>query len=181
MVLTVNIMDRFLALQPIHTDCLQLVGLTSFFIAAKIEEVDPPETSELVSLCAFSYKPKQFLWMEYIILYRLKFELSTPTAGFFLSHLVEATAADGGREGRVRAANWPWETTRALVESAMCAEKRCAFTSEGSIKPSELAARIYEFVCRNYDMTCMVDGSSEDKSASANNLYQMLHIELQTT
>lgn len=175
--LTVNVMDRFLGLQPINRDCLQLVGLTSFFIAAKMEEVDPPEISELVSLCACSYEPKQFRWMEYIVLSRLKFELSTPTAAFFLGHLVQT--GDSGRVGSERRANnWPWKTTRALVEAAMCAERRYAFTA-GCIQPSQLAAKIYHFVNRNFAMTCMVDGSvSNDLSASANNLYQMLHIEL---
>ena len=57
--LTVDVMDRFLAKQPIHRDCLQLVGLVAFFIAAKMEETNPPEISELVSLCANSYEPKQ--------------------------------------------------------------------------------------------------------------------------
>jgi len=35
-------------LQTIRRDCLQLAGLSAFFIAAKAEEVEPPEVWELV-------------------------------------------------------------------------------------------------------------------------------------
>ena len=43
-----SLLDRFLAIQPITTDCLQLAGLTAFFMAAKCEEVEPPQISELI-------------------------------------------------------------------------------------------------------------------------------------
>jgi len=79
-------------LQTIRRDCLQLAGLSAFFIAAKAEEVEPPEVWELVrwvftsekkllkylsifsifSLCANSYDRNQFLLMEFIMLTHLK-------------------------------------------------------------------------------------------------------------
>jgi hypothetical protein len=43
-----SLVDRFLALRPIRQDCLQLAGLSAFFVAAKAEEVEPPEIRELV-------------------------------------------------------------------------------------------------------------------------------------
>jgi hypothetical protein len=42
------LIDRFLSIQPLKRDCLQLVGLTAFFVAAKLEEVEPPQISELI-------------------------------------------------------------------------------------------------------------------------------------
>jgi len=141
--LTVNIMDRFLAKQPINRDCLQLLGLTSFFIAAKQEEVEPPEVSELVSLCARSYESQQFRLMEFIILNLLNFELTVPTVAFFMGHLIEFKDLE-------RRPIWPMEITRDLIERVMC-EQRFAQSL-----PSILAARIYQFLHRNFVMTSLV-------------------------
>jgi len=141
--LTVDIMDRFLAKQPINRDCLQLVGLTSFFIAAKQEEVEPPEISELVSLCARSYEAQQFRLMEYIILMHLKFELTVPTVAFFMGHLIEFGDAE-------RRAIWPRDITRDVIEKVMCEER---FSRS---QPSALAAKIYDFLHRNFVMTSIV-------------------------
>lgn len=43
MYLTVDILDRFLAIQPIARTKLQLVGVTSMLIASKYEEMYPPD------------------------------------------------------------------------------------------------------------------------------------------
>jgi hypothetical protein len=45
--LTVNILDRFLAVQKVARQRLQLVGVTSLMIAAKYEEIYPPEVRTL--------------------------------------------------------------------------------------------------------------------------------------
>ena len=50
-----SLLDRFLAIQPITTDCLQLAGLTAFFMAAKCEEVEPPQISELIWYVLLQY------------------------------------------------------------------------------------------------------------------------------
>ena len=86
--LTVNILDRFLAVQPLHHDNLQLASLTAFFVAAKLEEVDPPEIPELINLCANTYERSQFKYMEFLLLSQLDFKLSAPTPLFFLNYLV---------------------------------------------------------------------------------------------
>ena len=111
--LAVNLMDRFLSRQLINRDCLQLVGLTCFFIAAKHEEVEPPEISELVSLCARSYQPQQFRWMECIILSLVKFEIMSPTVPFFLFHHIESETTDK---------TWPLEFLRVILERLICEE-----------------------------------------------------------
>ncbi len=58
--LSASILDRFTSVRPLARECLQLAGLAAFFVAAKAEEVDPPDISELVSLCAHCYEVRQF-------------------------------------------------------------------------------------------------------------------------
>jgi len=108
--LAVNYMDRFLCVQPIEGNCLQLVGLTAFLIAAKQEEVDPPQLSELVTLCGAAFSPVYIQNMEKIMLARLNFMLLAPTSGFFLQLLVEV----------LDERDWPIDLARHLVEMVMC-------------------------------------------------------------
>ena len=77
-VLTASILDRFLSAQPIETDIFQLAGCAAFLIAAKHEERDPPNVSELVSLCAKCYMKSDFLKMERIMLRVLEWNIQTP-------------------------------------------------------------------------------------------------------
>merc|ERR1719412_2017968 len=149
--LAVNIMDRFLSIQSLNKDCLQLVGLTSFFIAAKQEEVEPPEISELVSLCARSYEPKQFRWMEHIILSHLKFQLMAPTVSFFLFHLIQLEigsdvekTAPKGNDVHESGTFWPVELARKLVERVLCEERLAR------IPASRLAHSIYDFLSKRF-------------------------------
>jgi len=85
--LAVNYLDRFLCHQQIGKDCLQLVGLTAVWIAAKQEELLPPSLDQLVALCAESYSAMNFKHMELLMLSKLEFRLAAPTAAYLLSHL----------------------------------------------------------------------------------------------
>ena len=66
--LTVALLDRFLFAQAIDPAVLQLAAATAFFVAAKVEEEDPPTTSELMSLCDHAYDRAKFKRMEFIML-----------------------------------------------------------------------------------------------------------------
>ena len=56
--LTVNILDRFLTVQKVARQRLQLVGVVALMIAAKYEEIYPPEVSEPPPLeCSFAFIP----------------------------------------------------------------------------------------------------------------------------
>ena len=66
--LTVALLDRFLFAQAIDPAVLQLAAATAFFVAAKVEEEDPPTTSELMSLCDHAYDRAKFKHMEFIML-----------------------------------------------------------------------------------------------------------------
>ena len=107
--LAVNYLDRFLGFQPLSKDCLQLVGLTTLWLGAKQDELCPPSTEELVSLCADSYSTMNFKHMELIILARLNFNLAAPTPAFYLNHLV---AVEDEKD-------WSEDLSRHLVELVM--------------------------------------------------------------
>jgi len=107
--LAVNYLDRFLAAQLLAKDCLQLVGLTAMWVAAKQEELAPPSLDELVALCAATYTAINFKHMELILLAKLQFNLAAPTAAYHLSHLV---AVEDEKE-------WPEDLSRHLVEMVM--------------------------------------------------------------
>lgn len=136
--LAVNYLDRFLCHQLLAPDCLQLAGLTSFWLAAKQVELDPPESGELVKLCARAYNTTNFRHMEVIILTKLRFCLAAPTPAFLLSHMVEV-----GEE-----VDWSEDLARHLVEITMQDNVLACFP------PSKIASCVFT-VLKNADSTCL--------------------------
>lgn len=92
--LTVNIMDRFLCKKAVGRTKLQLVGVTSMLIAAKYEEIYPPEVRDLVLVTDKAYTREEIIAMESLILKVLAFELNYPTQYFFLNRVLKAAEAD---------------------------------------------------------------------------------------
>ncbi|XP_040565171.1 cyclin-O protein B isoform X1 [Lepeophtheirus salmonis] len=127
--LSVNFLDRFLCQQALNRDCLQLAGLTAFFLAAKQEEVDPPEISELVTLCARSFERKHFRYMEYILLNHLHFDFLAPTPSYFLLYLVEMEKLSS---------TWPYWISRHVIERILC-----DYTLSRKL-PSEISHAVFE-------------------------------------
>ncbi|KAI8440429.1 hypothetical protein MSG28_001738 [Choristoneura fumiferana] len=84
--LAVSYVDRFLSYMSVVRTKLQLVGTAATYIAAKYEEVYPPEVSEFVYITDDTYSKREVLRMEHLILKVLSFDLSTPTSLAFLSH-----------------------------------------------------------------------------------------------
>lgn len=128
--LSVNYLDRFLQLQPLDRECLQLVGLTSLLLAAKIEEQNPPEILELVELCASAYTRTNFRHMEVIMLSKLEFQLLAPTPSFLLHHLLQIR---GEKE-------WPVDLSRHMVEMCLCNDETSRYT------PSVIAHSIFTVI-----------------------------------
>lgn len=91
--LGVSNIDRFLSIMPIRRSKLQLLGLASLLIAAKFEEVDPPEIPDLVAAAAGAYTIKKIVRMERQILKTLSFNISTPTIHYFLQRFAEVSQA----------------------------------------------------------------------------------------
>ena len=73
--LTIKIFDYYIRDKQIPRNELQLVGVTCFLIAAKFEDIYPPEVFEIVFLCDNIYTSKQVLKMESRILKCLNFSL----------------------------------------------------------------------------------------------------------
>lgn len=101
--LTVNIIDRYLSMKCVSRGRLQLVGVTALLIAAKFEEIEPPELSDLVYVTANSYAKQEIIDLEMAMLTTLRFEVAGPTPAHFLRHL--HALADFPEEETVRTLN----------------------------------------------------------------------------
>eukprot|EP00054_Salpingoeca_dolichothecata_P013453 m.75139 g.75139 ORF g.75139 m.75139 type:complete len:402 (-) comp20490_c1_seq3:91-1296(-) len=93
--LAVSILNRFLCVEPIRREKLQLVGATALFVASKHEELYPPELNDFVYICADSYTRAEILQMEKRILVCLDFKLCAPLAIHFLAHYAHAAEIRG--------------------------------------------------------------------------------------
>lgn len=82
--LAVSYIDRFLSYMSVVRAKLQLVGTAAMFIAAKYEEIYPPDVGEFVYITDDTYTKKQVLRMEHLILRVLSFDLTVPTPLAFL-------------------------------------------------------------------------------------------------
>lgn len=82
--LTVNLIDRYLAVKEIGKPELQLLGVTALMIQCKYEEVYPPQLKDFVSVCDNAYTRSEILDMEANILNSLDFDLTHPTSIYFL-------------------------------------------------------------------------------------------------
>ncbi|XP_026228148.1 cyclin-A1 isoform X2 [Anabas testudineus] len=83
--LAVNYLDRFLSCTAhVKRGKLQLVGTAALLIAAKYEEISPPELNEFVYITDSTYTKKQLIQMEHVFLRVLAFKVAAPTANQFL-------------------------------------------------------------------------------------------------
>ncbi|XP_040262996.1 G2/mitotic-specific cyclin-B1-like [Bufo bufo] len=93
--MTVGIIDRFLQENPVPKNQLQLVGVTAMFLAAKYEEMYPPEIGDFTFVTDHTYTKVQIREMEMNILRALKFAIGRPLPLHFLrrtSKIGEVTA-----------------------------------------------------------------------------------------
>ncbi|XP_052101653.1 cyclin-O-like [Mytilus californianus] len=84
--IAVNIVDRVLDVMQASRDYLQLLGITTILIASKLEEVTPPEISELLGCCDGVYTREMAKQLERVILDAIRFDLMVPTSQFFLEY-----------------------------------------------------------------------------------------------
>nr|CAB3228859.1 cyclin-A2 [Phallusia mammillata] len=92
--LAVNYIDRFLSQMAVLRGKLQLVGAAAMFLAAKFEEIYPPDVGEFVYITDDTYTKRQVLRMEHLILKVLNFDVAVPTSNQYLKRYLKAAGAD---------------------------------------------------------------------------------------
>ncbi|KAL3822495.1 hypothetical protein ACHAXA_002513 [Cyclostephanos tholiformis] len=91
--LCVNIIDRYCSIAKVSRTKLQLLGVTSLFLACKHEEIYPPEVRDCVYITDRAYDRQEVLDMEQTILRVLNWRISLPTAYPFLDRFLCLTKA----------------------------------------------------------------------------------------
>lgn len=85
--------DRFMMTQiSVNKSMLQLIGVTSLFIASKLEEIYPPKLHEFAYVTDGACSEDDIIEMELIILKALKWELSPVTAIVWLNLFLQVSS-----------------------------------------------------------------------------------------
>ncbi|XP_022772224.1 putative cyclin-A3-1 [Durio zibethinus] len=92
--MTVSYIDRFLSLNALNRQRLQLLGISSMLIASKYEEINPPSVEEFCYITDNTYTKDEVVKMEADILKSLKFELGNPTVRTFLRRFTRVAQED---------------------------------------------------------------------------------------
>ncbi|KAH0878020.1 hypothetical protein HID58_065414, partial [Brassica napus] len=92
--LTINVIDRFLAVHQIVRKKLQLVGVTALLLACKYEEVSVPVVDDLILISDKAYTRREVLDMEKLIANTLQFNFSLPTPYVFMKRFLKASQSD---------------------------------------------------------------------------------------
>ncbi|KAI3758842.1 hypothetical protein L6452_06414 [Arctium lappa] len=92
--LTISYIDRFLSINALNKQRLQLLGVSSMLIAAKYEEISPPHTEDFCDITDNTYRKQEVVKMEAEILKALKFEMGNPTVKTFLRKFMRIAQED---------------------------------------------------------------------------------------
>ena len=84
--MSINIMDRYISKKRISLDIYQLVGISSFLIASKYEDIDSPPIDKLIYICKSIYTHNDIVSMEKEILYTLNFDIIFVSPFHFFSY-----------------------------------------------------------------------------------------------
>ncbi|KAK6914296.1 Cyclin, N-terminal [Dillenia turbinata] len=88
--LAISYIDRFLSMNPLSRQRLQLLGISSMHIASKYEEISPPHVEDFCYITANTNTPDQVVSLEAQILETVKFDLGNPTIKTFLMRFTRA-------------------------------------------------------------------------------------------
>ena len=78
--LALALVDRFLMVQPMNRQELQLAGVSATLLASKYEEIYPPDIREFVAIAANSFSKEDVIRMERLIFTRLQFGVTVATS-----------------------------------------------------------------------------------------------------
>ncbi|KAK6100386.1 Cyclin N-terminal domain family protein [Brugia pahangi] len=86
--MAVSIVDRVLNTLQCPREKLQLLGAAALLLAAKFEEIYPPEVKEFARITAYTFHETEIIRMERIVFARVEYQLLAPTSWWFASRLV---------------------------------------------------------------------------------------------
>jgi len=112
--LAVNLLDRFLEKRNVARRHLQLVGVTALLVAAKFEEMYPPQINDFVYVTDKAYSKQDIIQMEVSMLTSLGFQICRPSPTHFLERFA---SVNGCTEAHRDLAQYLLELT--LVEYKM--------------------------------------------------------------
>ncbi|PWA93474.1 Cyclin A/B/D/E [Artemisia annua] len=92
--LTISYIDRFLSLNVLNRQRLQLLGVSSMLIASKYEEISPPNSEDFCYITDNTYTKQEVVKMEGEVLKTLKFETGNPTVKMFLGRFSQIAQED---------------------------------------------------------------------------------------
>jgi len=92
--LAVDSIDRFLDRKVVSRQKLQLVGVVAMLLAAKYEEIYPPEVKEFIYIAANTYTREDILRMERLMFATLDFNITVPTVYAFFKRALHVMEAD---------------------------------------------------------------------------------------
>ena len=92
--LSVYLMDRYLRIDDISRKLLQLLGITSLYIAAKFEEIYVPRIDEFCDITDNTYTREEVIGMERQVLQVVKFRICQPTAWTFVAQYLQVPEPD---------------------------------------------------------------------------------------
>lgn len=92
--LTVNIIDRYLSTTTVERSRLQLVGVSALLLAAKYEEIYPPELKDLVYITDKAYTQEEILLMEEKMIKALCYRMTISSTHCFMMRFLKAGHAD---------------------------------------------------------------------------------------
>ncbi|KAK5778352.1 uncharacterized protein PWA37_000398 [Arxiozyma heterogenica] len=94
LLLSINIMDRFLSTSKVSTSKLQLVAITSLFIASKFYEINLPKISNYAYVTDGAASIRDIKLAEYQILKALNFEIAWPNPMDFIRRISKSDNYD---------------------------------------------------------------------------------------
>lgn len=90
--IAIHLIDRHLSkMLSVPRQRLQLVGITSLFIAAKYEEIYPPEAKDFVRITDNAYTKEELFAMEVDILSSVGYRVTFPTSYQFMKRFIKAS------------------------------------------------------------------------------------------
>ena len=153
--LTVNVFDRYLSKVTVDRKKLQLVGITAMLIAAKYEEMYPPDVSDYIYICESAYSRNDILNMEQNMLKVIDYSLSNPTClhFFYVQPIISCDSINCGTAGAVSAVGNTdsiaidkavFNTAKYLMELALDMDSLDYLPSQITVSAIHLAYNIIE-------------------------------------